>query len=68
MDYKLELVVVPVSDVDRAEEFYVEKLGFNGDVKPQGWGRLPRGAAHAPGIGVLDHRRDQDQPVRARDF
>jgi catechol 2,3-dioxygenase-like lactoylglutathione lyase family enzyme len=32
MDYKLELIVVPVSDVDRAKEFYVEKLGFNGDV------------------------------------
>jgi catechol 2,3-dioxygenase-like lactoylglutathione lyase family enzyme len=32
MDLKLELVVVPVSDVDRAKEFYVEKLGFNGDV------------------------------------
>jgi catechol 2,3-dioxygenase-like lactoylglutathione lyase family enzyme len=35
MDYKLELVVVPVSDVDRAKEFYVEKLGFNGDVDHQ---------------------------------
>jgi catechol 2,3-dioxygenase-like lactoylglutathione lyase family enzyme len=32
MDYKLELVVLPVSDVDRAKAFYVEKLGFNGDV------------------------------------
>lgn len=32
MDWKLELVVVPVSDVDRAKEFYAEKLGFNVDV------------------------------------
>jgi catechol 2,3-dioxygenase-like lactoylglutathione lyase family enzyme len=32
MDWKLELVVVPVSDVDRAKEFYVEKAGFNLDV------------------------------------
>ena len=31
MDYKLELVVVPVSDVDRAVAFYAEKLGFNLD-------------------------------------
>jgi len=31
MDYKLELVAVPVSDVDRAKEFYVEKAGFNAD-------------------------------------
>ncbi len=28
MDWKLEVVVVPVSDVDRAKEFYAEKLGF----------------------------------------
>jgi len=28
---KLELVVVPVSDVDRAKAFYTEKVGFNAD-------------------------------------
>lgn len=32
MDWKLELVVVPVSDVDRAKTFYIEKAGFNLDV------------------------------------
>jgi catechol 2,3-dioxygenase-like lactoylglutathione lyase family enzyme len=31
MDMKLELVGVPVTDVDRAKEFYVEKVGFNLD-------------------------------------
>jgi len=31
MDMKLELVPVPVSDVDRAKTFYVEKVGFNVD-------------------------------------
>jgi catechol 2,3-dioxygenase-like lactoylglutathione lyase family enzyme len=31
MDWKLELVSVPVSDVDRAKEFYTEKIGFNAD-------------------------------------
>jgi len=31
MDMKLELVPVPVSDVDRAKAFYVEKVGFNTD-------------------------------------
>ena len=31
MDYKLELVAIPVSDVDRAKEFYVERAGFNPD-------------------------------------
>jgi catechol 2,3-dioxygenase-like lactoylglutathione lyase family enzyme len=32
MDWKLELIVLPVSDVDRAKAFYVEKAGFNVDV------------------------------------
>jgi predicted enzyme related to lactoylglutathione lyase len=31
MDWKLELVYVPVSDVDRAKDFYVNKVGFNAD-------------------------------------
>ena len=31
MDYKLELVYVPVSDVDRAKAFYVDKVGFVAD-------------------------------------
>jgi predicted enzyme related to lactoylglutathione lyase len=31
MDMKLELVVLPVTDVDRAKEFYAEKVGFNAD-------------------------------------
>jgi predicted enzyme related to lactoylglutathione lyase len=31
MDYKLELVAVPVSDVDRAKAFYVDQAGFNAD-------------------------------------
>jgi len=31
MDYKLELIAVPVSDVDRAKAFYVDKVGFNAD-------------------------------------
>ena len=32
MDFKLELVVLPVSDVERAKEFYADRLGFNVDV------------------------------------
>jgi catechol 2,3-dioxygenase-like lactoylglutathione lyase family enzyme len=31
MDWKLELVAVPVSDVDRAKAFYTDKVGFNLD-------------------------------------
>jgi catechol 2,3-dioxygenase-like lactoylglutathione lyase family enzyme len=32
MDWKLEVIVVPVSDVDRSKEFYADRLGFNVDV------------------------------------
>ena len=32
MDWKLQLVIVPVSDVDRAKDFYVERAGFTLDV------------------------------------
>ena len=32
MDFKLELVVLPVTDVDRAKDFYVDKAGFTLDV------------------------------------
>jgi catechol 2,3-dioxygenase-like lactoylglutathione lyase family enzyme len=31
MNYKLEVVVIPVTDVDRAKAFYTEKLGFGLD-------------------------------------
>jgi hypothetical protein len=31
MDCRLELVIIPVSDVDRAKAFYAEKVGFNAD-------------------------------------
>jgi catechol 2,3-dioxygenase-like lactoylglutathione lyase family enzyme len=35
MDWKLEVVVVPVSDVDRAKHFYSEQVGFVVDVDHQ---------------------------------
>ena len=31
MDWKLELVAVPVTDVDRAKTFYTDQVGFNAD-------------------------------------
>jgi catechol 2,3-dioxygenase-like lactoylglutathione lyase family enzyme len=31
MDWKIELVAIPVSDVDRAKAFYVDQVGFNAD-------------------------------------
>ena len=35
MEYKLELVIVPVSDVDRAKAFYSDQVGFVVDVDAQ---------------------------------
>jgi predicted enzyme related to lactoylglutathione lyase len=35
VDFKLELVLVPVTDVDRAKTFYTEQAGFNVDVDHQ---------------------------------
>jgi catechol 2,3-dioxygenase-like lactoylglutathione lyase family enzyme len=32
VDYKLELIVMPVADMDAAKEFYAERVGFNVDV------------------------------------
>ncbi len=31
MDWKIELLAVPVTDVDRAKRFYVDQVGFNAD-------------------------------------
>ena len=36
MDWKLEVVIAPVSDVERAREFYVDKLGFTLDTDHRG--------------------------------
>jgi catechol 2,3-dioxygenase-like lactoylglutathione lyase family enzyme len=32
MDWKIEVVTVPVSDIDRAKDFYAEKVGFEVDI------------------------------------
>jgi catechol 2,3-dioxygenase-like lactoylglutathione lyase family enzyme len=32
MDWKVEVIVVPVTDVDRAKHFYADQLGFHVDV------------------------------------
>ena len=58
MDMKLELVPVPVSDVDRAKVFYAEKVGFHvdHDVQPGNGMRIvqltPPGSACSIVIGT----------------
>src|SRR5258707_1240725 len=71
MDMKLELVPVPVSDVDRAKTFYVEKIGFHldHDVEPGNGMRViqltPPGSACSIvfGTGMGDSAGDRD-PVK----
>ena len=36
MDYKLELIIMPVADMDRAKAFYSERVGFHVDVDHRG--------------------------------
>ena len=36
MDWKIELVVVPVTDVDRAKAFYADQVGFDHEVGTHG--------------------------------
>jgi catechol 2,3-dioxygenase-like lactoylglutathione lyase family enzyme len=70
MNLKLEAIVVPVSDVDRAKKFYQEALGFRVNVDRRrrnlrgGAGlQAPRRSelshrpAYAAGIGMLDSDR-----------
>jgi|SRR5579871_1718537 len=57
MDCKLELVIVPVSDVDRAKSFYVDQVGFNADYDASPTPEIrfvqltPRGSACSIAIG-----------------
>jgi catechol 2,3-dioxygenase-like lactoylglutathione lyase family enzyme len=58
MDYKLELVLIPVSDVDRAKAFYTDKAGFNLDVDHRAGDDFrvvqltPPGSASSISIGI----------------
>ena len=40
MDWKIELVAIPVTDVNRAKSFYVEQVGFHADHDHQVTGTL----------------------------
>src|SRR5437868_8852420 len=68
MDMQLELVPVPVSDVDRAKAFYVDKVGFNVDVDVQPGNGMrvvqltPPGSACSIVIGTGMPEIDKMQP------
>lgn len=60
MDWKLELVPVPVTDVDRAKSFYVDQVGFHADHDHE-VSRVSRRGATAP-AGASEHRRPPLKP------
>ncbi len=68
MDMKLELVPIPVSDVDRAKTFYAEKIGFHvdHDVQPGNGMRVvqltPPGSACSIVIGTGMGEMSEMQP------
>ena len=58
MDFKLELIILPVTDVDRAKAFYVDQVGFHADYDqaPDEQYRIvqltPTGSSTSVAIGV----------------
>jgi catechol 2,3-dioxygenase-like lactoylglutathione lyase family enzyme len=61
VDFKLELIMIPVSDVDRAKAFYTQTAGFKLEVD----GKSQRGRADRAGdparLGLLDRFRQRAQ-------
>ncbi len=72
MDWKLEVVVIPVTDVDRAKRFYLDKLGFqlDADVRPSPSLRVvhmtPPGSACSVVIGPVTVPAGYDATASAR--
>ncbi len=72
MDMKLELVAVPVTDVDRAKAFYVDQVGFSNDHDHQVSDDLrfvqltPPGSACSivMGVGVTDMEPGSQQGLQ----
>ena len=55
MDWKLEVVTVPVSDMDRARTFYAEQTGFNVDIDHQVTPEIRFVQLTPPGSGCSIH-------------
>ena len=65
MDFKLELIAIPVSDVDRAKDFYV-RAGFNADHDHRVSENLRFVQLTPRRVGVLDLHRRRRHARRAR--
>ncbi len=66
MDIKLELIGVPVTDVDRAIEFYTENCGFNLDHDHKVSEEIRFVQVDAARLGLLDRVRQGRERDEAR--
>ena len=72
MDYKLEVIVLPVTDVERAKTFYVDKLGFrlDADTVPMPDFRVvhmtPPGSGCSVVVGPVTYDPADPPAIRAR--
>ncbi|HST64384.1 MAG TPA: VOC family protein [Mycobacteriales bacterium] len=72
MDYKLEVIVLPVADVERAKAFYVDGLGFHldADTEPMPGFRVvhmtPPGSACSVVLGPITYDPANAPATRAR--
>lgn len=72
MDYKLEVTVLPVTDVDRAKAFYVDRLGFHldADTEPMPGFRVvhltPPGSGCSVVVGPITYDPADPPATRAR--
>lgn len=65
MEWKIELLAVPVSDIDRAKRFYTEQVGFDADVDQQADDNTRFVQLTPPGSAcsiVLDHGLSSMKP------
>ena len=70
MDWKIEVVTIPVSDLDRARNFYVEKVGFEVDIDQSIGDRVrfvqltPPGSAWSVHLGQGTVKMGPGDPLR----
>ncbi len=65
MNWTLEVIVVPVSDVDRAKAFYMEQLGFNldHDTKVNESTRIIQFTPHGSGCSIVIGKGIAEMPA-----
>ena len=70
VDFRLEVVIVPVADVDRAKAFYADQIGFNVDHDTEAEPGNASRPAHPARLDLLGRHRDRIagrwSPARSR--